>query len=76
LGGLFSQHDADIFLGPAEEGWNLFEHCEIRLAPINYDPVRNAGVVKSNGFSKSGERPMWLEPRTEDLLKQLHDRAT
>ncbi len=69
----FPPHDAMFFWGPADgAGWDLFERCEIRLVPINYDAVRNAGVVQSSGFVKSGGRPMWLEPRTDELLNRLH----
>ncbi len=72
----FPKYDAMFFWGPADGvGWDLFEEheieqCEIRLVPISYDAVRNAKGVKSGG------RPMWMEPRTDDLLKQLHELAT
>ena len=67
----FRKYDAIFFWGPGPEGWDLdlFEPCDIRLVPINYDAVEwgsdQTRVVRSGG------RPMWMQPRTDDLVADL-----
>lgn len=41
---------------------------EIRLVPIDYKDVANAG-----NEVKSGGPPMWFQPKTNDFLNELHD---
>lgn len=74
------KHGAMFFWGPGPEGWDLFEQRDIRLVPINYDAVRNANGVKPGENSpysvKSGGGPMWMQPRTDELVKKLNELAT
>jgi hypothetical protein len=79
-------HAAMFFWGPADgPGWDLFEQCPIRLIPVDYIAVENAVSDNFQGdietvepsdrplWMQSGGRPMWMEPRTKELLDQLHD---
>ena len=65
------QHDAMFFWGPGPEGWDhLFEPRDIRLVPINYDAVSWADDDKR--VVHSGGGPMWMQPRTDDLVAKLN----
>ncbi|MEM6106575.1 hypothetical protein AAHS21_09955 [Mycobacterium sp. 050272] len=71
------KHGAVFLWGPGPEGWDLFDQRDIRLVPINYDAVRNANGVKPGENSpysvKSGGGPMWMQPRTDELVGKLNE---
>ncbi|MEE6138531.1 hypothetical protein SKC41_19660 [Mycobacterium sp. 050128] len=71
------KHGAMFFWGPGPEGWDLFDQRDIRLVPIDYNAVRNANGVKPGENSpysvKSGGGPMWMQPRTDELVTKLNE---